>query len=205
MTVKDVWKDPVGAGIISGVVVAILVSAAGKISPASAAIFLKSFPIPLWVIIIAVFTLVGTLYRLVTRHEHPPSLETYNFVPTVALISMAPELAPPEEKHTYPLKCRIWLRNESKGCIDVMLLRYEPEKIQYKLFRQGVLQIELAGGAYIPTDHGADRIAVLPGQNFRLWLAMDETKYTMQEVAGAGGQIGAIVLKVNEKEQRVKI
>jgi hypothetical protein len=190
MTVRDVWKDPVGAGIISGVVVAILL--------------LTSFPVPLWGIIIAAFTLVGTLYKLLTHHEPPPSLEIYNFEPTVALISMAPELAPPEEKHTYPLKCRIWLRNESKGCIDVMLLRYEPEKIQYKLFRQGVLQIELAGGAYIPTDHGADRIAVLPGQNFRLWLAMDETKYTIQEVAGARDQIGAIVLKVNEKEERVK-
>jgi hypothetical protein len=204
MTVQGVWKDPVGAGIISGVVVAILVSAAGKLSPANAAVFLKSFPIPVWVIIIAVFTLIGTLYRLITHREPPPSIEPYNFKTKIASISMVAEFSPPEEKHTYPLKCRVWLRNESKGCIDVMLLRYEPDKIHYKLFRQGVLQIELAGGAYIPVDHGADRIAVLPEQNFRVWIAIDEMKYSQQEVQGAYGQVGTLVFKVNGEEERVK-
>jgi hypothetical protein len=202
MTVKDVWKDPVGAGIISGVAVAILVSVAGKLSDAKT--LLTSFPVPLWVIIIAAFTLIGTVYKLLTHHDPTPNIEPYNFETKIGSISMVAELSPSEEQHTYPLKCRVWLRNESKGCIDVMLLRYEPEKIHYKLFRQGVLQIELAGGAYIPTDHGADRIAVLPEQNFRVWIAIDETKYSQQEVQGAYGQVGTLVFKVNGKEERVK-
>ena len=204
MTAKEIWKVPVVAGTISGVVVALIVSAAGKISPANAAIFLKSFPIPLWVIIIAVFTLIGTVWKLLTHHEPPPNLELYNFQTKLLYISMTAGLAPPEEKRTYPLKCSAFWKNESNGCIDVVFLRYEQEKIPAKSFIPSVLQISV-DGQYVPPNHGAGRIAVLPDQEFRAWIAVDENKYTADEIRGAYGNIGTFVFRINGKEERWKI
>jgi hypothetical protein len=50
-----------------------------------------------------------------------------------------------------------------------------------------------------------DRIAVLPDENVRAWIPIDENKYTTDEINGARGQIGTLVFKVNGKEERIKI
>jgi hypothetical protein len=117
---------------------------------------------------------------------------------------MTAELAPAEQKRTYPLKCSAYLKNESRGCIDVALLRYEQEKIPINIFVPSVLQIAIAG-EFVPPHHGADRVAVLPDQQFRAWIAVDENKYSTDEIFGARDHVGTLVFRVNGKEERVKI
>jgi|HubBroStandDraft_5_1064220.scaffolds.fasta_scaffold03954_6 hypothetical protein len=203
MTVKGIWKDPVGAAVIAGIVLAAFTWGWGKLPSSNPEFITHSIAIPLWLIIIAVSGLLGALWKLLSQHE-TTLRETYNFESKLTLISMTVTLSPPAEKRTYPLKCSVFLRNESKGCIDVLLLRYEQEKVPMKIFRQGVLQIEVSTG-WVPTDHGVDRIAVLPDENVRAWIPIDENKYTTDEINGARGQIGTLVFKVNGKEERIKI
>ncbi len=203
MSIKDVWKDPVGAGIISGIVLAAIGWAVGKF--ASNPVFIwRQFPIPLWLIIIVACVLIGTAWKLLSQRE-VNIREAYNFEPKITLVSVSANMAPKGSTLTYPLKCSVFLRNDSKGCVDVMLSRYEKDKIPASLFRQGVLQIEVAGSGWIPTTNGADQIAVLPGQNFRAWIPIDEKQYSEDMVRGAMEHIGTTVFKVNGKEVRIKI
>jgi len=196
-------NDPVWAAVAAGIILAILAWVWGKF-PSNTVIVSRTFPIPLWLIIIVLSALIGTFWRLVTQREAAIQ-GTYHFEPKVTLVSVDADLAPPESKLTYPPKCSAFLRNDSKGCVDIMLANYQQDRIPIKAFRQGVLQIEVAPAGWVRTDYGAHRIAVFPNQNFRFWIPIDEKKYSPDEVRGARKQIGTLIFKMNRAEVQVKI
>jgi TIR domain len=115
--------------------------------------------------------------------------------PDIKVVDVA---IPPQDKGlnlTYPLKCYVQLRNDSASCIDVHLAGYIPNTVTLKQFVSGVLQVKL--GEWYPRPDGVDHVAVLPGQLFRAWVGLDESKFTEDEVRGRSGQIGTLVLTVN--------
>jgi hypothetical protein len=201
MTVKDVWKDPVGAAVIAGVVLAFFAWVWEK-GISHTEVISQPFPVPLWLIIIAVFALLGTLWKVITQREAMHLV--YNFEPDIELVNVTATLST-EEGVKYPLKCTVFMRNKSRGCIDVIYARYDRKDIEIQAFTQGVIQIEAAPVGWTPSPHGADRIAVLPGQNFRLWIPIDRTRFSQERVQGAVKQIGTIILTVNGKAIPINI
>src|SRR5262249_6870511 len=96
---------------------------------------------------------------------------------------------------SYPLKCHLTLRNNSRECIDVRLHRYLPRTVDVKKFPLDVLQVKLR--EWYPKEHGVDRIAVYPTQVFQAWLGFDEKIYSEEQIKRLRGQLGTLILDVN--------
>jgi hypothetical protein len=122
--------------------------------------------------------------------------EQSRLVPKVTLIHV--KATPPDKAGlTYPVKCYVELRNDSEVCIDVRMSDYKPNKMPPKLKLLNVLQLKF-GNAWVPSIVEADRIAVLPRQIFRIWIPIDESKYTAEMVNRLLGEIGEVVLSVDD-------
>lgn len=105
---------------------------------------------------------------------------------------------------TYPLKYRVRMRNDSIGCVDVQVSRFEPEKVTVKRQVTSVLQIKLDEDLW-PDKKGVDRIAVLPGRQFQAWIGIDETKFDQSKVELLKGHIGRLLLLVNGQTIDIKL
>jgi hypothetical protein len=103
----------------------------------------------------------------------------------------------------YPIKIYIELRNDFRKCIEVSLSKYEPKAVTLKRFVPTTLQLSFS--SWVPELEGVDRVALLPGQLCRAWVAADESKFTAEQVEGLLGNIGAFGLKVNGKEFTVQL
>lgn len=97
---------------------------------------------------------------------------------------------------TFPLKHYVLMKNDSRRMMDVRLASYDAVTITLKRFATNTLQIQV-GGEWCPVQHGAERLAILPGQYFRAWVGVDESKFTKAQVDGLAGKIGKLSLKVN--------
>jgi hypothetical protein len=100
----------------------------------------------------------------------------------------------------YPLKLRVQMRNDSPCAIDVQLKEYRPNKIAAspKGFPLDVLQLRF-GNTWLPATDGANRIAVLPTQQFQAWIGLNERLSNKPEVESHRSQIGTLVLLVNNR------
>lgn len=105
---------------------------------------------------------------------------------------------------TYPLKYRVRMRNDSAGCIDVQVSRFEAKKVTVKRQVTSVLQVKLDEDLW-PDKKGVDRIAVLPGQQFQAWIGIDETKFDPSKVELLRGDIGQLILLVNGQTIEIKL
>ena len=199
---KDLWKDPVGAAVIAGIILAILAWAWEK-GTSHPQFFLNTFPVPLWLLIAFAVLFIGSAWKSFAGKRALDG--AYNFVPDVSCIDVQVTMAAQGQNLTFPLKCTAYFRNNSKGCVSVHFAKYEQGKIPIKAFRQNVIQVEVSGEGWVPVEHGTDQIAILPNQNFKLWVPIDEAKYSRDEVQGSKGQIGTLVLNVNEKEICIRI
>jgi hypothetical protein len=99
----------------------------------------------------------------------------------------------------YPLKYYVEMRNDSSKCIEVRLLNYISNKITAKPLPPEVMQIRFYT-KWFPTDLSADRVAVLPGQMCRIWIGLDDKKFTEAQVKDAEGRMGRLVMSANKKE-----
>jgi hypothetical protein len=98
----------------------------------------------------------------------------------------------------YPLKYYVEMRNDSSKCIEVRVLNYNPKKISVKSFPPEVVQVRFHTKWY-PTDHAAERVALLPGQMCRAWIGVDEGKLNEEQVKTAVGSIGTLIVSANGK------
>jgi hypothetical protein len=96
---------------------------------------------------------------------------------------------------SYPLKCYVTLQNLSSECADIRLSDYKPNTVTLKRLSLDVLQVKLR--EWYPTQHGVDRVAVLPMQQFQAWVGIDERKYNKQQLDSLIGKIGDLVFIVN--------
>jgi hypothetical protein len=99
----------------------------------------------------------------------------------------------------YPLKYYVEMRNDSRRCVAVGLLNYQPDKITVKSFPSEVMQARFQTKWY-PPDNGEDRVALLPGQLCRAWIGIDEAKFTEAQVVAAKGNMGTLVVSVNGRQ-----
>jgi hypothetical protein len=119
--------------------------------------------------------------------------------PQVSRVSHFLELASLGSNVQYRLKMRIEFRNDSKRSIAVRIGHYTPIRARVQQpFVLDVLQIRL-GGKWLPDPNGLEQVAVLPGQQFRLWIAFDETKMSKPQAEELVGQLGYLTLIADEQ------
>ena len=157
-----------------------------------------------------VFVLSLLVFLLSTMHNYKSNmLEPANSrnvaLPVVSgvrirLISEDVEYQPTA---TFPLKVRCTMRNDSGALADVQLSEYKASAVTLKKFVTDVLQIKLR--KWYPPDEGVERVAVLVGQVFKLWVGVDEGKFNEHSVNQLKGQMGTLVLTVNGEEVDVPL
>jgi hypothetical protein len=175
----DVWTDVVWSKVIAG----IILLAISAVLAAMRWETLKRF--------VAAF--------LVAWRESPPVAQMESLPPKISLVQVIATAPAPGPTLTYPVKCYVEMRNDSAGCIDVRLSDYRANRVPAKLKLLNVLQLKFLN-AWVPPVVEADRVAVLPQQLFRIWIPIDETRFTADIVNGFIGVIGEVVLLVNEAE-----
>lgn len=160
--------------------------------------------LPSWVPWAGVFVLSLLVLLWSPMHNSKSNMEPANSrnvaLPVVSgvrirLISEDVEYQPAA---TFPLKVRCTMRNDSVALADVQLSEYKPSAVTLKKFVTDVLQIKL--GRWYPPDEGVGRVAVLVGQEFKLWVGVDEGKFNENSVKQLKGQLGTLVLTVNGEE-----
>jgi hypothetical protein len=105
----------------------------------------------------------------------------------------------------YPLKIRYQMKNMSTTCADVtmqdcrlnnpvMLKQVISEVLQLKHYAQ-----------WDPNPDGVTRVALLPGQEFRGWVAANNTIFSKEQVERLIGNLGTVGLIVDGTSFEVKI
>ena len=67
-----------------------------------------------------------------------------------------------------------------------------------------VLQLKVSS-SWLPQQEGVPRVAILPGQEFRGWIAANDNIFKKEQIERLIGNLGAIVLFVDGKVIEVKI
>jgi hypothetical protein len=173
---SKVWNDPVGAGLIATAIVALISTIWASIHFGWWKRFASS---------------VSQAWR-----------QSQQFSPKISLVQVN-ATEPDRAGLTYPLKCYVELRNDSEGSIDVRMSNYRPNKVPAKLKLLNVLQLKFSN-AWVPTVE-TDQVAALPRQLFRIWIPIDENKYTAQTVNDLRGVIGEVLFIVNGTDIDVPI
>jgi hypothetical protein len=182
MTFRDVWNDPVWSKVIGGLIVPI---------------------------ILAIFAALRTArFRLAIRvlfgSTEVPKAELPAAKPKVTLINVnSPAIDPnPATPLIFPLKCYIEMRNDSDFAIDVRMTDYRRNTIDAKRLALEVLQIKF--DKWFPVPTATDRVGVYPGQQFRVFIPIDEHgSFTNSAINNLRGKIGTLVLSVNGEEMLI--
>jgi hypothetical protein len=103
----------------------------------------------------------------------------------------------------HPLKYYVEMRNDSSKCAEVALVRFDGLKVSVRSFPIEALQIRFHTNWY--PEQSVDRIAVLPGQLCRVWIAVDHSKFDEKQLKAFEGQIGTLVIAANRKQISIKL
>jgi hypothetical protein len=93
----------------------------------------------------------------------------------IVSIEVPPRDSTPGKTWTYPVKVYCTIRNDSPMCSDVWTFDYRPGAVTLKKFVTSDLQLELAK-KFWPIPDGVDHIAVVPNQQFKAWVGVDDNK-----------------------------
>jgi hypothetical protein len=169
---KYAWGDPVWSKVIATLIAALIIGIVSTVWRKSLLAWWKSF---------------RDAFRAAGRAQN-------GIIPDLKLIQVYS--TPPDRAGlTYPIKCYVELRNDSDSCLGVRFSEYKSVAIPAKTILLNVLQIKF-GSAWVPFPE-AERVAILPGQLLRIWIPVDEEKYTSDGVNDLRGNIGEIVLLVD--------
>ncbi len=177
-----IWNDQVWSKVIAGLIVAGILGLLALIT----ARLRVAYPVPVWALLSVATVLIFSAIWLYPRRPNP-IVHVTNVVAT-----------PPDGSILgFPLKLYVTFRNDSKEMIDVRVFDYKPAFVQQKEFAEGVLTIELRQENWYPHDFGATRIAVLPGQKFKAWIGVDESKHEASGINSFPGVLGTLTLFIN--------
>lgn len=204
---KQIWQDPVWSKVIAGIILAIIAAIwAGRHFDWWPRL-LANYPTPLWftVLIVAFGILAAAVvaWKQLQLNLARAQTPSFDLEPNIKTIDVTIPPVNTEKILTFPLKCYVQLRNDSSACADVRLSEYKPNTVPLKEFVVDVLQVKLR--SYLPSDHGVDRVAVLPGQFFRAWVAIDSAKFSADQLNQLRGRIGTLVLLVNGQQVNVAL
>jgi hypothetical protein len=191
---KKIWHD-VLSRVIAGVIFALLATVWAAVHFDWWPRLLNTYPIPFWMLVLIALTFFSFCFLFSRRRPE--------FKPIITKIDV---LAVPPDKGltlSFPLKCYVQLRNDSVIYADVTLVEYRPGAVTLKTFVVDALQLKLRNWA--PTDHSLERIAVLPGQLFRAWVGVDDSKFNAGQVNEQRGRIGTLVFSVNGKRVDINL
>jgi hypothetical protein len=105
---------------------------------------------------------------------------------------------------SYPLKCVVQMRNESRQSVVVQLSWYVPGFVTLKKFLPAVLQVKLQD-EWCPSTKGTDRVAVMPGQYFQAWIGVDDAVFSEEQVQSLIGRIGTLTLTVDGSDVLLRL
>jgi hypothetical protein len=204
-TLKWIWHDPVWSKVIA-VAIVTLFGATGVHFDWWRRLLIP-YTIPAWLLALLIaLTFLSLALFLWKRHQFGEATKDRTESELESNITKIDITIPPVDKSrslTYPLKCSVQLRNDSATCADVRISAYRPGTVTLKAFVIDVLQIKLRD--WTPSDHGVDRLAVLPGQLFRAWIGVDDSKFTADQLNLLRGKIGTLVLLVNGKQVNIDL
>ncbi len=155
--------------------------------------FTSKYPLPLWVIILSSAVVVGSVMFSVRLYFQQGA----EFKPEISKVDQSVSVADPAQNRNYPLKCYIQFCNNSPRCVEVRIGDFKPNKVSLKRFVPNVLQVKVHD--WTPMPDGVDRIAVMTGQIFRVWIGIDEKLFTDTRVRDLSGQLGTLSLMVEGK------
>jgi hypothetical protein len=148
-----------------------------------------SWNVPWGWIIVGVLLLASALINTFGFKFHGRSLKIKTLATPLTYVDQKPPIG-------YPLKMHVEMRNDCSECIEVRLSGYRPGLATVKRVPLDVLQIKYSG-TWTPEEKPEEHLAVLPSQQFRAWIGLDENKFTKEQLEQALGKIGTLVLAVN--------
>lgn len=192
---KRLWNDPVWSKVIAGLILAALTAIAGLSWQPLGIWLLGATPTPNWILFMMCLVLVceTTILLAIARRRAPnPPAVPIHVVP-IGDTDVVEDKTP---GRGYPLKAYRTMRNDSIQPVDVRVADYRVGTVDLKKFVTDVLQVKLR--EWFPDKgDGLERVAVLPGQQFKAWVGADEKKYTKDQLDRLRGRIGTLVLMVN--------
>jgi hypothetical protein len=201
--IKRLWQDPVLSKLIAqGLIwlVPIAVAVSPTFFPWLGIQF--NWPAPLF-IALALLGVLGALIGAYTVYRNQRRLDPATTVVSITIPDPPSDRNPPL---TYPLKCYVTLRNDSKECAEIRLSEYKPRTVPIKAFPLNVLQVNF-GRQWYPQTDGADRVALLPSQLCRAWIGLNDELFTPELAARLllTGQVGTLIFLVNGKSVSVEL
>lgn len=195
-----IWKDPVGSKIIASAVVAIGAAVWAKLDDDFGPALVGAHPqVAFWVIVglilLGLSAVAIALFSSGSSQSTPVGADD----PKVSLVNAYAIQADPVHNRNYPVKLRAEFTNHSASCIDVAMAGYSPGNVTLEKLLLNVFQLKL-GDTWLPSESGIDRIAVLPGQMFRIWLGVEKEQFSKaDQVRRLIGRAGTLALSVNGK------
>jgi hypothetical protein len=157
-------------------------------------------------IVVATISALLAVLAAVTSVSVARYTKQRKLTPHVTRVSVSIPDIDSDRKLTYPLKCYVTLRNDAMECADVRLSAYRPRSVTVKDFPLDVLQLRF-GRQWCPTPDGVDHLAVLPGQLFRGWIGLDESKINEEQARGflLRGDVGTLVFLINGNSVNIEL
>jgi hypothetical protein len=192
---QPIWHDPVWSKVIAVGIVSLSGAVWASVHFNWWPRLLNTYSIPAWVLLIIALTFLGFVFLLWKQPQFGEA----------EIAKVAVNIIPVDKGKTltYPLKCYVQLRNNSAKCADIRLLEYTPNTVTLKAFVLEALQLRMRD--WTPSDHGLDRLAVLPHQLFRVWIGVDENKFNADQLERLSGKIGTLVFLVNGKRVNIDL
>lgn len=147
--------------------------------------------------------MAGIVISFLVSNRQTPKPEAQIFKPKLEMLDISSSFEPKPYAHRFPFKCTVTLRNESPETIDVRAIRYEQELIGLKDFSSQALKIKF-DSTWCPSEESVTRLAVLPSQEFRVWVGLDE-RLDENYIRERHGRMGKLILSVNNTEFPIQI
>jgi hypothetical protein len=194
VNLKEIWHDPVWSKVIATVILGGISAIAAVIFPTIREFLGASSLVPHWALLSAALLFLAIILAVAQRSK--PRVKI-----TQTDVSI---LEDPTPGRSFPLKVYCEMRNDSHRAVNVRLCPYIPDAVKVTRFTPGALQLKFPTG-WLPQPDGLERVAVLPEQTFKAWVAPDETLFNKASLDGLRGQIGTLVLNVDGQEIKIAL
>jgi len=177
------WDDPVGSKLIAETIKALAAPAFGMLAAVFIAIltrppwFVATYNIPVWalgiLVVVFYFLILALIGAIIWKRKRVQSLPAANVeIRKIEVLATDPAQG---SVLTFPVKCNLTLLNDSQIPIDVRVLGFEPGAVTLKENKVNTLVLQFHG-SWWPSNNSVERVAVFPGQQFRAWIAVDDTR-----------------------------
>jgi hypothetical protein len=183
-----VWSKVIATGILA------VITSFSTLVPAVREFLGASSPVPHWALAYR-----GAVSCHCDSKQSKPRVK-------ITLIDVGDRIA--ETNIPFRLKVYCEMRNDSNRTVDVRFDNYISTELKVTRIVPAALQLKFQPGGGWSPEPSVERVAVLPGQTFRAWIAPDETVFNkapfewLRSQMGTG-QMGTLVLNVDGQEIKI--